>query len=66
MEKVLVRPKAQHFLQAVLYTLNAIPIIPTGTRSSAILILSVPVGTCSTGKSEDTTPSLFKVHNINV
>ena len=58
MEKILVWPcsKAQHFLQAVLYTLNAIPIVPTGTLNSAILILSVPVGTLSTGNSEDTTP----------
>ena len=51
--------KAQHFLQAVLCTLNAIPIVPTGTLSSAIFILSVPTGTPNTGNSEDTTaPSI--------
>ena len=54
MEKIGHVVKAQHFLQAVLNTLNAIPIVPTGTLSSAILILSVPTGT---GNSEDTTPA---------
>ena len=51
MEKILVWPciKAQHFIQAVLYTLNAIPVVPSGTLSSAIFIISVPVGTLSTG-----------------
>ena len=56
MEKISV--KAQHFLQAVHYTLGlyAIPIVPRGTLSPAIFILRVPVGTLSTGNSEDTTP----------